>query len=130
MIAEVQLNNTEEFGVEFGLQSPVLFNRGAADRRRASTSTRTAAAAEASTRPNAGIVGFQGLRNLGVGRVGTTQGFGGFVFSASSDTFNLLDPGAEGPGPRRHPEPAAGAGDRQPDRLRPGRPGLPVPRPT
>ena len=27
LIAEVQLNNTEEFGVEFGLQSPVLFQR-------------------------------------------------------------------------------------------------------
>src|SRR3712207_6874826 len=28
LIAEVDLNNLEEFGVEFGLQSPVLFDRG------------------------------------------------------------------------------------------------------
>jgi hypothetical protein len=37
-----------------------------------------------------GIVGFQGLGNLGVGRQDNTLGFGGFVFSAASDTFNLL----------------------------------------
>ena len=28
LIADVQLNNAEEFGVEFGLQSPVMFARG------------------------------------------------------------------------------------------------------
>ena len=41
-------------------------------------------------RPNQGNVGFQGLSNLGVGRVGDRQGFGGFVFSASSQSFSLL----------------------------------------
>src|SRR5262249_13748952 len=39
---------------------------------------------------NPGIVGLQGLGNLGVGRVSATQNVGGFVFSAASDTFNLL----------------------------------------
>ena len=39
---------------------------------------------------NPGIVGFQGLGNLGVGRISPTSGIGGFVFSAASDTFNLL----------------------------------------
>src|SRR5262249_49726328 len=37
-----------------------------------------------------GIVGFQGLGNLGVGRASPTSGIGGFVFSAASDSFNLL----------------------------------------
>ena len=38
-----------------------------------------------------GTVGFQGLTNLGVGRTSTNvPGAGGFVFSASSNTFNLL----------------------------------------
>jgi Bacterial type II and III secretion system protein len=37
-----------------------------------------------------GTVGFQGLTNLGVGTVSPTSGVGGFVFQASSDTFNLL----------------------------------------
>jgi len=36
-----------------------------------------------------GIVGFQGLTNLGVGRA-NSNGLGGFVFSAASNTFNLL----------------------------------------
>src|SRR5262249_43846465 len=39
---------------------------------------------------NPGIVGFQGLGNLGVGRQSPTAGVGGFVFSAASNTFNLL----------------------------------------
>src|SRR5205814_10651215 len=36
-----------------------------------------------------GVVGFQGLNNLGVGR-SNANGVGGFVFSAASNTFNLL----------------------------------------
>ncbi|HEV3449110.1 MAG TPA: hypothetical protein VG099_31025, partial [Gemmataceae bacterium] len=39
---------------------------------------------------NPGVVGFQGLSNLGVGRSSPTQNVGGFVFSASSNVFNLL----------------------------------------
>ena len=35
-------------------------------------------------------VGYQGLNNLGVGRISPTNGVGGFVFSAASDSFNLL----------------------------------------
>ena len=36
-----------------------------------------------------GIVGFQGLTNYGVGRA-NANGIGGFVFSAGSDTVNVL----------------------------------------
>jgi len=101
MIAEVQLNNAEEFGVEAGLQSPVLFARGSL----ATPTTvngvtnaaipgfnfNTTAPLGNSNLANAATVGFQGLSNLGVGRSSTTgQGFGGFVFSAASDSFNLL----------------------------------------
>lgn len=101
MIAEVQLNNAEEFGVEAGLQSPVLFARGSL-----ATPTTTGGVTNAAvpgfnfntTAPlgnsnlaERAVVGFQGLSNLGVGRSSTTgQGFGGFVFSAASDSFNLL----------------------------------------
>jgi Flp pilus assembly secretin CpaC len=99
MIAEVQLNNAEEFGVEFGIQSPVLFARGVLP-----TATTTNGVTNAavpgynfvttaplgnSTLAQSPTVGFQGLSQLGVGRVGT-QGFGGFVFSASSDSLNVL----------------------------------------
>jgi general secretion pathway protein D len=82
-IANVQLTNQEEFGVEVGLQSPVIFDRGAG------LNFNTTAAL-----PNAnvgtGVVGFQGLQTLGVGRASPNSGVGGFVFSASSDTFSLL----------------------------------------
>src|SRR5262249_42045168 len=39
---------------------------------------------------NPGIVGFQGLNNLGVGRTSTNAGVGGFVFSAASDSFSMV----------------------------------------
>jgi type II secretion system protein D len=124
LIAEVDLNNTEEFGVEIGLQSPVLFQRGIipADGFLSSgtisyttpttgtglvppgvtvSSTINPAAVPGfafnNTNPlgnnpvvGPGIVGFQGLGNLGVGRASPTSGIGGFVFSAGNDTFNLL----------------------------------------
>ncbi len=91
LIAEVQLRNTQEFGVEIGLQSPVLFARS-------STGTtpgtpgynfNSTAPLPNATAASPGNVGFQGLGNLGVGRSGST-GIGGFVFSAASDTFSLL----------------------------------------
>jgi hypothetical protein len=87
LIAEVQLNNNEEVGVEFAIQSPVLFGRGGLTPGFNFNTT--------APLPNSGIVGesvvgYQGLGNLGVGRASPTQGFGGFVFSASSDTFALL----------------------------------------
>jgi type II secretion system protein D len=123
MFAEVDLNTTEEFGVEIGLQSPVLFQRGvipslpflgAGTINYANAtgglvppgvtvnSTINPAAQPGFNFNNVslplgnnpvvgpGTVGFQGLTNLGVGRVSPTSGVGGFVFSASSDTFNLL----------------------------------------
>lgn len=118
LIAEVDLNNSEEFGVELGLQTPVLFQRGifpatafqAGSTTNPGTAVLPTGASVTSANPvgqpgflfnttgplgnnvavNPGIVGFQGLGNLGVGRVSPTAGVGGFVFSAASDTFNLL----------------------------------------
>src|SRR5262249_42681941 len=127
LVAEVDLTGTEEFGVEIGLQSPVLFNRGvfpAADFLTSPSTAITAATTGTSLLPNRltvtsspptpvaqpgfqfnqpplpalanypavnpGIVGFQGLTNLGVGRISPTSNVGGFVFSAASNSFNLL----------------------------------------
>jgi len=91
IIAEVTLRNNQEFGVEIGIQSPVLFARSSTG---ATPGTpgynfNTTAPLPNATVANSGIVGFQGLGNLGVGRAGTS-GIGGFVFSAASDTFSLL----------------------------------------
>ncbi|MCI0680644.1 MAG: hypothetical protein L0Y71_00955 [Gemmataceae bacterium] len=105
LIAEVDLVDSNEFGVEFGLQSPVLFRRAFATGGSSfippgvSTSStfnpgafpgQNPATTLNSTVIDEGIVGFQGLGNLGVGRVSATNNIGGFVFSAGSDTFNLL----------------------------------------
>ena len=105
LIAEVQLSNTEEFGVEAGIQSPILFSRSLLP------TPATFANADGSltgqvgspgfnfntTSPlpnaniaNSGTVGFQGINNLGLGRSSNLVGVGGFVFSAAADSFNLL----------------------------------------
>lgn len=129
LIAAVQLRNDEEFGVEIGLQTPVLFDRsvfpatglfgpngavtfgpGTADAPgfmppgvTVNNSRNPAASLNGggfnfnSTNPlgnnvvvNPGLVGFQSLTNLGVGRSGRGGGPGGFIFSASSNSVNLL----------------------------------------
>ncbi|MFO0967068.1 MAG: secretin N-terminal domain-containing protein [Gemmataceae bacterium] len=110
LLAEVDLNDNQEFGVEIGLQSPVFFNRGNNGGAATSTSTfdtalagGTAAGSQPgfnfnTTNPlpnlnaaaSPGTVGWQGLQNLGVGRLSSASGVGGLVFSAASDSFNLL----------------------------------------
>jgi type II secretion system protein D len=126
LIAEVDLTGSEEFGVEVGLQSPILFSRSilpsATGLGTSGTVTITNPTSGTSlTAPGVTIntaiqptgnpgfnfnttaplgntvdagktnlVGVQGLGNLGVGRASSTSGIGGFVFSAASDSFNLL----------------------------------------
>jgi general secretion pathway protein D len=92
VVAEVTLRSNEEFGVEIGLQTPTIFNRGVGAGGSPGIpgfNFNTTAALSAGL-PNTNLykqetVGFQGLGNLGVGRSN-----GGFVFSAANDTFNLL----------------------------------------
>jgi type II secretory pathway component GspD/PulD (secretin) len=113
LIAEVDLNNTEEFGIEIGLQTPVFFQRGiyagtttssvtglGPDVLAATTQTGTPAIGFPFNNPAAGLpnaslispqtVGVQALNSFGTGRVSPNSGIGGFVFSAASDTFNVL----------------------------------------
>jgi type II secretion system protein D len=85
MIADVQLNNAMEFGLEVGLQSPVLFQRGPTTPGFNFNTTAPLGTGVAGP----GIVGFQGLSNLGVGRIGS-QSFGGFIFTASSQSLNVV----------------------------------------
>lgn len=117
MIAEVQLTNNEDFGVEIGLQSPVLFGRSVIPANTVNFSNATGSLLPPGTTVNStlaqyvaqafdfnnvtntaprfqnnvnpGVVGFQGLSNYGVGRA-NRNGVGGFVFSAGSDTVNVL----------------------------------------
>jgi type II secretion system protein D len=101
LIAEVTLNDNQEFGAEFGLQSPIEFLRGILPGTTVNTTAPnfavpgfnfnvTNSPVPNSSPVNPPTVGFQGLSNLGVGRVSPTSGVGGFVFSASSDSLSIL----------------------------------------
>jgi type II secretion system protein D len=109
LIAEVTLNNTEEFGVEIGLQTPLVFQRSiiptsgttsiaAGATTVSSTQSQFAypgtqfvntAALPSNSTAGSGLVGYQGINYLGVGRA-DASGIGGFVFSAASDSVNVL----------------------------------------
>jgi len=118
LIADVKLSGSEDFGVEIGLQSPVLFRRTvynpssgafspASGVVQSSGSSVSVSNAALTTLPgynflgqpqffpgsnpavDPSVVGFQGINALGTGRVGA-NGVGGFVFSAAADSFNLL----------------------------------------
>lgn len=105
LVAEVDLIDSNEFGVEFGLQSPVLFQRSLIPTPPGTVLVNNSLPQThvpgfnfnnvllppgSNTAIGEKIVGFQGLGNLGVGRVSPTNNIGGFVFSAASDSFNLL----------------------------------------
>lgn len=119
LIAEVQLNNTDEFGIELGLQDSILFDRSIlGDIQTIANSVSTPGTGVVTTNdvivsatnapgfvfnnsplgnsgePNSlatsGRVGGQGLSNFAVGRVNTELGYGGLVLSASSDSVSAL----------------------------------------
>jgi type II secretory pathway component GspD/PulD (secretin) len=123
LIAEVRLNDTDEFGVELGLQDSLLFDRSLlSDVQTITTTTTTQSAGGAtvtteqqnvinangqpgfnfnSTQPlgnnlstaavaTAANVASQGLSNFAMGRSNADLGFGGFIFSASSNGVNVL----------------------------------------
>ena len=113
LIVQVDLENNFEFGMEVGLQDSILFQRGIFPGTSTLTIPFTQPGVTINTNspvtpgqpgfnfnttaplPNnnttgSGIVGFQGLGNLGVGRATPGGTIGGFIFQASSDSFNLL----------------------------------------
>ncbi|HWL08158.1 MAG TPA: secretin N-terminal domain-containing protein [Planctomicrobium sp.] len=116
MLVEVTLNNNDEFGVELGIQDPVLFARSAiSDLVTTTTSTNVPGVGTTQTtnvisqqavpgfsfnnqplgnnNSNAatnGTVGGQGLSNFAVGRTNNELGYGGMVLSASSDSVSVL----------------------------------------
>lgn len=111
LIAEVILDNREEFGMEWGVQTPLLFQRSVIPATTSSFTTPftpqgvsvTSNVAVGNpgfnfntTNPLGNVVvspsaiGAQGLTNLGLGRASSEAGVGGFVFSAGSDAVNVL----------------------------------------
>jgi general secretion pathway protein D len=118
LIAQVNLDNVDEFGLEWGLQDGLLFDRSLLSNPlwqtktttdlTTSTQTQTLIAANnapgfnfnttdplgnsgaANALANATQVGGQGLSNFGVGRTSSRTGFGGLVLSASSESVSVL----------------------------------------
>ena len=113
LIVEVNIGNTNEFGVELGIQDSVLFDRSIVNNIQTVDQTITSpngvqttnqTILSKSTTPgfafnnaplgnnavNPGIVGTQALSNLGTGRVNGDLGFGGLVLSAGSDSVSAL----------------------------------------
>ncbi len=117
MLVEVNLDNTDELGIELGFQDSTLFDRSlsAASDLTTLTTTNTSPNGVATstqnlisraaspgflfnstnplgnnvtTRPQE--VGAQGLSNFALGRANADLGYGGFVFSASSANVNVL----------------------------------------
>jgi general secretion pathway protein D len=123
LIAEVRLNDTDEFGLELGLQDSLLFDRSLVDTIQ-TTTTSTSTQAQGgqtvtvenqnvinaplnpgfnfnNTSPlgnngsttalaTASAVAAQGLTNFALGRASPDLGFGGFIFSASSNGVSVL----------------------------------------
>ncbi|QDU96843.1 secretin N-terminal domain-containing protein [Lignipirellula cremea] len=90
LIAEVSLNETEELGVELGVQDSLLFDRGLGVVGFPFNSLllgNNATPESLATREN--LAG-QGLSNLGVGRVNTQLQYGGLVLSAGNESINVL----------------------------------------
>jgi general secretion pathway protein D len=98
LLAEVSLNDLNEFGIELGLQDSLLFDRGLAGVGAAglgrvgfpfnqATLGNDNTPASLATREN---VAGQALSNLSVGRTNATAGFGGLVLSAGNESVNVL----------------------------------------
>lgn len=114
MLVEVQLGNTDEFGLELGVQDSILFNRSVIGEVVTVAETLTTTAGTqvtnervlsqtaspgfnfntpilgGNTAGNPERIGGQGLTNFGVGRVNGDLGYGGLVLSAGSESVNVL----------------------------------------
>jgi len=95
LIADVRLNDLEELGFELGLQDSVLFDRsvvstGTLDPGYNWNNQTLGNSSSAASLATASAVGAQGLTNFALGRVNNDLGYGGFVFSAASESVNIL----------------------------------------
>ena len=97
MIAEITLGNTDEFGIEMGLQDSILFDRSLLGANTSNVpgynfNSTDPLGNSGSDRALAGSnrVGGQGISNFSVGRGNKDLGFGGLVLSASSENVSFL----------------------------------------
>jgi len=92
LLVEVTLEDTDEFGIEFGVQDSILFSRGVTGgvgNPGFNFNTTTVPLPNANTAGQGNLAG-QALSNLNVGRINSDLGFGGLVLSAGSESVNVL----------------------------------------
>jgi type II secretory pathway component GspD/PulD (secretin) len=114
LLVEVTLDNTDEFGVELGLQDSVLFRRSVVDQLTTLQTTNTAPNGVQTSTQNIisqtaipgflfnnqqlgnnttvapGIVGKQSLTSFSLGRQNQELGYGGLVLAAGSESVSVL----------------------------------------
>ncbi len=118
LLVEVTLDNTDEFGVELGLQDSVLFRRSVVPQANITTLTQTTTQNNTQTTnqqlisqsaipgflfnnqqlgnntggvgTNPGYVGKQGLTSFSLGRQNNELGYGGLVLAAGSESVSVL----------------------------------------
>lgn len=114
MLVEVDLDNTDEFGIELGLQDTTLFDRSVTQIQQTITQVTQAANGQQiqnqqivsqtgdpgfnfnnqplgnNTAASRNSIGTQGINNFSLGRTNADLGYGGFVFSASSANVSVL----------------------------------------
>jgi type II secretion system protein D len=91
LLADVTLAGTDEFGIEMGIQSSVLFDRGIVGTDIVGPGFRFVPSELPNNSPSSpSVIGGQGYSNFGVGRSNPTLGFGGLVLSASSESVSFL----------------------------------------
>ncbi|MBN2292124.1 MAG: hypothetical protein JXM70_06845, partial [Pirellulales bacterium] len=83
VIAEISLDNFDEFGIEMGLQDSLLF-----DRRLATGGLAVPGSLFSNTQDN--NVGGRGLTSLGTGQINADLQYGGLVLNASSESVSAL----------------------------------------
>jgi len=90
LIAEVSLNETDEFGVELGVQDSLLFDRGIGVVGIPFNGAQLGNNADATSLATRDLLAGQALSNLSVGRVNGQLGYGGLVLSAGNESINVL----------------------------------------
>jgi type II secretion system protein D len=93
LIAEVSLNDFEEFGAEFGLQDALLFDRSVINNAVAAPgyAFNNAALANVGTNPRlSNNLAGQSLTNFAMGRTNGNLGYGGLVLAASNESISIL----------------------------------------
>lgn len=88
LIAEVVMRDTDEFGVELGVQDSILFDRSLNGL--PGFAFNNAPLGNNTTVGGSNTVGSQSLSTFGVGRSNADLGFGGLVMSASSESISVL----------------------------------------